>query len=148
MPVTSALDDAGTFLATRLSGRVGLEEMLADMARTAGQVSRRLPFATLLILEPRTDLSELDGRALTGIRQTRREQFERLGLRRGAGAAVVPASLDAEMIMRLWNGLSDADPKFDLPFEPFRGVPPALAWLGVALEAGLGVVERTKARAR
>jgi hypothetical protein len=143
MPVISVADAAGELLVVRYFGSLTAEAILASNAESAGMVTRSGPFATLLIFESSVDLSTIDAAAVKTIRQTRKQQFLDYGLQRRAGAAVVEAAQDANLLLPLWNALSDTDPEVDLRVKLFHDFGPALAWLGIDAALAMPLVART-----
>jgi hypothetical protein len=143
MPVISVADAAGELLVVRYFGRLTAETILASNAENAGKVTRSAPFATLLIFESSVDLSTVDAAAVKTIRQTRKQQFQDYGLQRRAGAAVVEAAQDANLLLPLWNALSDTDPEVDLRVKLFNDFAPALDWLGIDAALAMPLVSQT-----
>jgi len=143
MPVISVADAAGELLVVRYFGRLTADAILASNAESAGKVTRSAPFATLLIFESSVDLSTVDAAAVKTIRQTRKQQFQDYGLQRRAGAAVVEAAQDANLLLPLWNALSDTDPEVDLRVKLFTDFAPALAWLGIDAALAMPLVAQT-----
>jgi len=143
MPVISVADAAGELLVVRYFGRLTADAILASNAESAGKVTRSAPFATLLIFESSVDLSTVDAAAVKTIRQTRKQQFQDYGLQRRAGAAVVEAAQDANLLLPLWNALSDTDPEVDLRVKLFNDFAPALAWLGIDAALAMPLVAQT-----
>lgn len=143
MPVLSAMNDDKSFLVMRFFGKVSMEQILAADAASAEQLTHSGPFVTLLIFETPIDLSTLDTAALNAIRKSRAGELRSHGLKRRAGAAVYDSSVQASVILRLWNALCDCDSEQDLHFELFESADQALDWLGIAADAAEGVIEQT-----
>jgi hypothetical protein len=137
-------DEGGTFLVLRFSNTVTAEQVLAASARSATMLARDAAYATLLLFDATVDLSEIDAPALNTIRANRKREFREYHLQRRAGVAVVDGSLDAGLVMRLWNALSLGDPESKLSFEIFRDVEPALERLGVPASLALPVIAKTE----
>jgi len=144
MPVVARTDEARTFLVVRYCDRVTTEQVLAVSADTARMMTRETSFSTLLIFDATVDLSDFNASVIDHIRKNRDSELASFGLRRRAGAAVVDSSVDANMVMPLWNALNEVDPNNNLHFELFKTVGPALNWLEVPATLALPVIEETE----
>jgi len=143
MPVATSVDDSGSFFVARFYDVVTTDQILAASVESAKTLTRDGSFTTLLVFDPNVDLSDIDAEAMNAIRSRREREFHDHGLTRRAGAAVVDGSLDARLVLKLWNALDDTDPDFDLSFETFHEVGPALECLGIPAARGEPVIERT-----
>ncbi len=141
MPISWAMSDSGDFLVLWNTGTVTPEDLLRTHRETAERMPAEGEFATLLIYEPGVDLSSLDIDALSALYRARSESLVQRRARRRAGAAVVPSSAEAEIILPLWNALNEAGGS-DISFRAFRRLPDALAHLGVDPDAARRVMAR------
>lgn len=96
-----------------------------------------------MTFEPSVDLSDFDSDAIKAIRKARKAQFANQGLERRAGAAVIDRSIDAALVMRLWNAFSNVDGEIDLRFAIFQEIDPALERLEILYELAAPAIEAT-----
>ena len=143
MPVQTCIDENGSLVVFRFHEGVTTQQVLTASAETAAAVDGSAAFSSLLLFEAGVDLSEIDAEAINAIRQNREREFRDFGLTRRAGAAVVDGSLDARLVLKLWNALCDCDPEIDLSFKLFDKAGPALEWLGIPAARAEPVIERT-----
>lgn len=143
MPVATSVDDDGSFVVFRFHEKVTTSDVLAASAETAKRATRDGEFVTLLLFEAGVDFSDIDADSINAIRSNREREFHDFGLKRRAGAAVVDGSLDARVVLKLWNAICDCDPDFDLSFQTFDQPSPALEWLDIPAARADPVISRT-----
>jgi hypothetical protein len=148
MPVETCISEDGSLVVFRFHELVTAQQVLTACTETATGIDRNGRFSSLLLFEAGVDLSDIDAEAINAIRLHREREFRDYGLTRHAGAAVVDGSLDARLVLKLWNALSDCDPEFDLSFKLFDKAGPALEWLGIPAARARPVVEQTGFRLR
>lgn len=130
------------FVVCRFSGHIAPSEAFAVLMRGVSQFPPHQPYRELLIFEHDTDLSDFDAKALTTIYQKSEEIHRALKLGPRTAATVLDGSIDAKMILPLFNALSSAGRGTDLSFALFSDIEPALKHLGVPLDQGLKIVAR------
>jgi hypothetical protein len=143
MPVVGHTDPDGRLLVGRFFERITAEQLVTEAIRVTQQIPPSSEFATLMIIEASVDMSAIDAKAINAIREARKAQFEARGLRRRAGAAVIDSAVDVELILRLWNALSEADQGPDFHFETFQEIDPALRHLQISPEVAFPVIDET-----
>ncbi len=135
--------DALRFIVYRYSGHIDVADVFDSVVRASKQIAPGRPYRELLIFEHDTDLSDFHPKSLEAFFQKCVELYQELKLGPRVAAAVLDESLDAKLIMPLFNALSLTGVGADLSFELFTEIEPALNWLGVPAEEGLKVVART-----
>jgi hypothetical protein len=95
-----------------------------------------------LIFEHDTDLSDFHPESLATFMQKCTELYRQLKLGPRTAAAVLDESMDAKLIMPLFNALSLTGGGADLSFRLFTEIEPALNWLGIPSEDGLKIISR------
>ena len=131
------------FVVYRYSGHISLADVLDSVTRAARQLTPNQPYRELLIFNHDTDLSDFDPETLATFYRQCDKLYRELKLGPRTAAAMLDESIDAKLIMPLFNVLSQAGGGADLSFELFTEVEPALERLGVPLEEGLKIVART-----
>jgi len=144
MPIKFAVENRDDFrLAVyRYSGHIRLEEILDSLTRAVSRFAPRQSYRELLIFEHDSDLSAFDAASLATVYQECAKLYRKLKLGPRTAAAMLDESMDAKLIMPLFNALSLAGGGPDLAFKLFTEVEPALKWLGVPVEKGLKIVGR------
>lgn len=137
MPVKWAASDSGELLVTSFTGAVTERQILAEMEAFPHETLLGREYAALLVFSPSVDLSALDWRSLDAVYQYRLAQFQTLGLRRRAGAALVPSAVDAQIILPLWNALGP-----NLTFTTFERLVDAADYLNVDVEEARQLLTR------
>ena len=145
MPVGLAVENELELFVLRFFGCVTEQQILEVLGGMARGVDHVSDYRALLVFDPKTDLSELSRDALQNIRAETKAFYREQGLGRRTGAAVLDSSQDAQLILPLWNALSRSDPEFDLHYEIFDSIGPALAWLDVPEDRGLALVASAEA---
>jgi hypothetical protein len=130
------------FAVYRYSGHINMLDVLASVTRATTQFGPNQPYSELLIFQHDTDLSNWDPESLATLYRKADELYSKLKLGPRTAAAVLDDSLDAKIIMPLFNALSLARGGADLRFELFTDVEPALKRLGIPVEEGLKIVAR------
>lgn len=143
MPIKVAIEnrDELRLVVYRYSGHIYIADVLESVERATKQIAPGQPYRELLIFEHDTDLSDLDPTSLKGFMQKCVELYYELKLGPRSAAAVLDESMDAKLIMPLFNALA-LTPGPDLSFELFTEIEAALKWLGIPAEEGLKVVAR------
>ncbi|MDE3115012.1 MAG: hypothetical protein KGL26_05360 [Pseudomonadota bacterium] len=144
MPIKIAIENQGDLrLAVyRYSGHVRLDEVPDSITRAVSQFAPNQPFRELLIFEHDSDLSDFDPTSLEAVYRACAELYRRLQLGLRTAAAMLDESMDAKIIMPLFNALSLASGGPDLGFKLFTDIEPALKWLGVPTKEGLKIIAR------
>jgi hypothetical protein len=119
-----------------------MADVLAAVTNAVNHFAPNQSYCELLIFEHDADLSDFDPKSLAAFYKECDELFRRLKLGPRNAAAVLDDSVDAKLIMPFFNALSQAGKGFDLSFELFTDVEPALQRLGIPMEEGLKVVAR------
>ena len=145
MPVMLTVDNDLELFVLRFFGHVTEKQVVETVAAMGEAVDHVSSYRSLLLFEPKTDLSEMSRAALQTIRGETKAFYQRRQLGRRAGAAVLDDSEDAKLILPLWNALCRTDPEFDLHYETFNSVEDALSWLDIPKETGMTVIASTKA---
>jgi hypothetical protein len=144
MPVKVAVEnrDKLRFVVFRYSGHIDPADVLASATRALSNLAPDQPYRELLIFKHDTDLSNFDPESLATLYRKCDELYRKLKLGPRIAAAVLDASVDAKLIMPLFNAVSLTVGGPDLSFELFTDVEPALKRLGVPVEEGLMIVAR------
>lgn len=124
------------------SGHIRPADVLDSVRRAAAQLAPKVPYRELLIFNHDTDLSDFDREFLVTFHRQCEELYRELKLGSRTAAAMLDNSIDAKLIMPLFNALSLVGPGADLSFELFTEVEPALERLGIPLEEGLRIIAR------
>jgi len=145
MPIKIAVENRGDLrlVVYRYSGLIRQEQVLESVTRALSGFAPNQPYRELLIFERDSDLSYFDTASLEVVNRECAELYRRLQLGPRTAAAMLDESMDAKIIMPLFNALSLAAGGVDLGFKLFTNVDPALEWLGVPLDEGLKIVNRT-----
>lgn len=130
------------FVVYRYSDHISLADVFNSVTRAARLLTPNQPYRELLIFNHDTDLSDFDPRSLASFHRQCNELYRELKLGPRTAATVLDKSIDAKLIMPLFNALSQAGGGADLSFELFTEVKPALERLGIPMEEGLKIVAR------
>lgn len=143
MPIKIAVEnrDELRFVVCRFSGHIAPTEAFAVLMRGVSQFPPNQPYRELLIFEPDTDLSDFDAKTLKTLYQKSEEIHRARKLGPRTAATVLDGSVEAQIILPLFNALSSTGGT-DLSFELFNDVEPALKHLGIPLDEGLKIVAR------
>lgn len=131
MPITENVSRDGSFLAVWFEGRITQDDLMNAVQRNNSLLPKNGEFVAITIVDPSTDISELDLKTLLGLYNSRAQQLSDLGAKRRAGAAVIPPKSDAPLLTNLWNALCEAGNQ-DLSFSLFERIEDGLHYLGVA----------------
>ena len=131
MAIAQAISHDKRFLVVWFEGRITQCELMASLRRTRAMLPKGGEFASLIVVDSGTDISELDHTVLRTLQDGYAEVLSQLGARRRAGAGLVPRHSDAPHLVRLWNAFSDLEGR-SLSFELFENLDDALAYLGVS----------------
>ena len=126
----------------RYAGHIDVADVFDFVVRTASQLPQGQPYSELLIFEHDTDLSDFNQNSLQGLVLQCRQLNGQLKLGARTAAAVVDNSVDAKIIMKLFNALSLIG-NADLGFKLFAKIKPALKWLHIPEDEGLKIIART-----
>ena len=145
MPIRVAVEnrDELRLIVYCYSGHIYVADVFESVGRTTKQFAPGQSYRELLIFEHDTDLSDLDPKSLTGFMQKCVELYYELKLGLRSAAAVLDESIDAKLIMPLFNALALTTGP-NLHFELFTEVDAALKWLGIPAEEGLKIVARAE----
>jgi len=136
MPVKTTVENPHRLFVSYWFGRITEADMLRAIAELADGANGSGTYRGLVVFAPRVDLSEWSSDVLTKARAAAKASFVRLGLGRGASAAVLHGGVDAGLVMPLWNALCDTDPEIDLGFTFFHEIETALDYLGAPPDVG------------
>jgi hypothetical protein len=89
-------------------------------------------------------MSDFDRESMAEFYRKCGELYRSLKLGPRNAAAALDASIEAQMIMPLFNAIAQKGGGPDLSFDLFTEVEPALERLGIPVEDGLKVAARTK----
>lgn len=144
MPIQVAVEnrDDLRFAVYRFSGHIAPTEAFAVVMRGIAKFPPNQPYRELLIFDHDTDLSAFDAEALTTLYEKAEELHRARKLGPRTAATVLDGSIDAKIILPLFNALSSTGGGTDLSFELFTDVEPALKRLGIPLDEGLKIVAR------
>jgi hypothetical protein len=134
--------DKLSFVIYRYSGHIVVADVFDSIMRAAKQFPPDRPYRELLIFEHDTDLSDFHPESLATFMQKCTELYRQLKLGPRTAAAVLDESMDAKLIMPLFNALSLTGGGADLSFRLFTEIEPALNWLGIPSEDGLKIISR------
>ena len=126
----------------RYSGHISIADVLDSVTRATSQIAPAQPYNEVLIFEHDTDLSDFHPELLEGIIHKCRGLYAKLMLGPRTAVAVLDESLDAKIIMPLFNALALTGSGADLSFQLFTDIEPALQRLGIPKEEGLEIIAR------
>ena len=142
MPLNYAFDEELGLLSVRYSGLIQVEEII-DAIPAMGELATQSPsYAVLLLFDDKVDLSTIGMDELKRIKQTEQDAYRDLKLKRRASAAVLARSVDARVLMPLWNALSEIDTEPGFRYKAFRQPEEAFDWLGVPRDRGRELIAR------
>lgn len=139
MPITENISKDGSFLAVWFEGRITQDDLMNAVQRNNNLLPKNGEFVAITIVDPSTDISELDLKTLLGLYNSRAQQLSDLGAKRRAGAAVIPPKSDAPLLTNLWNALCEAGDQ-DLSFAVFERLSDALNYLEVSADSAREVL--------
>jgi len=144
MPIKFAVEnrDDLRLVVYRYSGHIHPKDVLDSLTRAVSQLAPNQPYHELLIFEHDSDLSDFDSASLARLYQDSSELYRKRNLGPRTAAAMLDASMDAKIIMPLFNALSLKGGGVALGFELFTEVEPALRWLGIPIDKGMEIVAR------
>jgi hypothetical protein len=142
MPIKFAVEDRAdlALVVYQYSGHIGLKDVLNSVTRAVSGFGPNRPYRELLIFEHDSDLSDFDSNSLALLYRDSAELYRKLNLGPRTAAAVLDESMDAKLIMPLFNALSLKAGMADLSFKLFTDVEPALKWLGVPVNEGPKII--------
>ena len=107
MPIRVAVENSAELrlIVYRYSGHIDVADVYESVARAARQIAPGEPYRELLIFEHDTDLSDFRPELLAAFVQKCTELYSQLKLGPRTAAAVLDESMDAKIILPLFNAL-------------------------------------------
>ena len=144
MPIKVAVENSDELrlIVYVFSGDIDPAGVIVAVTHAVGKLAPHQAYRELLIFQRDTDLSDFDPETLARLCRTLDELVRKHKLGSRTSAAVLDGSIDAKLIMPLFNALTLVGGGVDLRFELFAEVEPALKWLSIPPEEGLKCVAR------